>query len=208
MNLSSPPPDCNQYTKKLYEFLKSPVFDQLRLKPRATAPDGPEGTLYYHVDDGFQIKGGTGYSSIGSGAYVPRTEGSGWDWDTDDGDFSGTLGSLDISSIVPSKAYAIQTRVYLYTNLDRCNPADDFWFFVSSAGAVGFQNFMHDPVFSYHFMLSYCSKYTVHDTTMFLNPSPLVAPVTTLYWQISELGTGSNPVSIENIKMVIQGWWI
>ena len=50
MNLPPPPEDATQFEKDLYEFLKNPVFESLRLKPRSSEPDGEKGRMYYDSD--------------------------------------------------------------------------------------------------------------------------------------------------------------
>lgn len=155
MNLSAPQPDCNQYTKKLYDFLSNPVFAQLRLNPRSLVPDDTSpGKMYYNTTDGIQIgnpsSGESGYSgasgfvqrivySVLTGSRMPDS----WDFKgyicqsaatyptggtgswTGDFDTGGTFDQIDLSSIVPEEATAILIKVRMVC--DRSFPQGYFY---------------------------------------------------------------------------------
>ena len=73
MNLPAPNPSCESYTQRLYQFLQNPIFDAIRLGPRASDPETAlAGQLYYNTDDGFQVGDGASFSSISGSIFVPR----------------------------------------------------------------------------------------------------------------------------------------
>ena len=106
MNLSSPPPDCNQYLKKIYDFLSNPVWDSIRLGPRDNAPvsDGP-GQMYYNTDNGLTVTspGTGGYPSSSSGGFTMNPSLT-YSWTTGSFSTKNAWADLDISGAVPSSA--------------------------------------------------------------------------------------------------------
>lgn len=118
MNLSAPSPSCDQYPKKLYDFLQSPVFDQIRLNPRAFAPEHSEGVIYFDETDGmrFGTPGGV-WSSPGGGGFARRSGSHNWDFREGDGysDFSTTddWTDMDLSSIITdTNAVSVLANIY------------------------------------------------------------------------------------------------
>lgn len=117
MNLAPPPPSCESYHKRLYDFLTSPVFDSLRLIPRSQPENDSEGQLYYDTDNGLQFgAGGGSYSSTAGQAFVRREADAEWDFTNlmTPSYFNTSLWQdMDLSSIVTdSNASAVLINFY------------------------------------------------------------------------------------------------
>lgn len=115
MNLAPPPPSCESYHKRLYDFLTSPVFDSLRLVPRSQPENDSEGQLYYNTDNGLQSgAGGGSYSSTAGQAFVRREADAEWDFEQDSTYFNtDSWVDMDLSSIVTdSNATAVLINFY------------------------------------------------------------------------------------------------
>lgn len=191
MNLSAPPPSCDTYAKKIYDFLQHPAFDQIRLRPRSAAPDNAAaGQLYYLEGDGLQVGNGSSYSSAKGGSYVQRTDGTSWDFHTDDGDFStfGSWANLDLSSIVPVGVKILLLNVELY--LDDPSPCNN----TVKRLSLRYGNYQYD------LHQGNCTVLRRHQVIMPVYPFNGILQ----YYQTADTALYD---AIEKAGLVVQGWF-